>query len=530
MREIREVLFGHVLKTVKILSFLLMLILWVSALAVTCYVDDMSVQITRFRNNNFLVSVGIGVLGMLVFYLLATWIHGKLPYKDKALLIVVMIWLCVTGAILILFGKSVPGGDAMSVYGIAESFAEGDMSAIHPVDSYLSYYPHQIGLVAFLEMLFRIWNMLGIDQHAYHFMKGIYVLLTCVTVYFGYLTVDKLWKNKSVNILFLLLSAVNLPMLFYSSFVYGEVPAFAAFTVGVYCLMCFAEKKRLCLQGWLSILFFTLSVMLRKNSLILVIAVCLVVLCEGFLQKKRIFVAAAVVYMVGAVSILPLVQKGYEARAGNHLSSGVTTLSYLAMGMQEGHGACGFYNGFNFNTYAQSGLNEDIANEVSRRAIEERLQYFKQNPQYALNFYVEKHLAQWAHASYDSLQATINNFGGRSEFFHSLYEGELAKYYTGYCKVFQIVIFGGAFLFALLMLKKKEDYALPGGLADGFWVYIGLVGVLGGFLFHIMWEASARYIYAYSLLLVPYAAWGIDCFWQKSFVKIKKILDSKRKT
>ena len=530
MKAIRKVFFEYVLNGVKILAVVLTLILWISALLVTSYVDDMSIQITLFRSNNLLASIGIGLLFTVVCCVIAAWVHKKLRYKDKAFAVIVMAWICVVGAVLILFGKSVPGGDAMSVYGIAESFARGDMAAIHPVDSYLSYYPHQVGLVAFLEVLFRVWNMLGIEQHAYHFIKGIYVILTCVTVYFGYRTVDKMWKNTFVNVLFLCFAAMNLPMLLYSSFVYGEVPAFAAFTVGLYCLMCFAEKGHLCLQGWLSVLFFVLSVMLRKNSLILVIAVCLVVLCEGLRQKKKIFVAAAVVYMVGAISILPVVQKGYEYRAGNTLSSGVTTLSYLAMGMQEGHGACGFYNGFNFNTYAQSGLNADIANEVSRKAIAERLQYFKENPQYMLDFYAEKHLAQWAHATYDSLQATISNFGGRSEFFHSLYEGELAKYYTGYCKVFQIVIFGGAFLFALLMLKKKQKTMLPGELSEGFWVYIGLVGVLGGFLFHMVWEASARYIYVYSLLMVPYAAWGIGYFHQKYSGKLKKVLDSKRKT
>ena len=530
MKEIREVLLGYVLKIIKILSFLLMLILWISALAVTCYVDDMSEQITQFRNNNFFVSVGIGLLCSVVCCGVAAWFHKKLRYKDKAFVVIVMAWICVAGAILILFGKSVPGGDAMSVYGIAENFARGDMAAIHPVDSYLSYYPHQVGLVAFLEVLFRIWNMLGIEQHAYHFIKGIYVILTCVTVYFGYRIVDKMWKNTFVNILFLLLSAINLPMLFYSSFVYGEVPAFAAFTLGIYCLTCFAEKKCLCLQGWLSILFFTLSVMLRKNSLILVIAVCLVALCEGLRQKKRIFVAAAAVYMVGAVSILPLVQKGYEHRAGNTLSSGVTTLSYLAMGMQEGHRACGYYNGFNFETYAQSGLDADVANEVSRRAIVERLQYFKENPQYAIDFYVEKHLAQWAHATYGSLQATLSDFGGRSNFFEALYEGGLSKYYTGYCKVFQIVIFSGAFIFTLMKLGKKKEKEECGGLTSGFWSYIGLIGALGGFLFHIIWEGNSRYVYTYGLLLVPYAANGIEFLTQTYGKNLKKVLDSKRKT
>ena len=530
MKAIGKTFFEYILKCVKVFAVFQTLALWISVVLVTSYVDDMSTQVTMFRNNNIFTAIGIGVLCTVVCCMIAAWVHNKLRYKDKSFVFIVMAWIGIAGICLILFGKSVPGGDAMSVYSIAESLARDDVSVIHPVDSYLSYYPHQIGLVAFLEVLFRVWNALGIHQHAYHFIKGIYVILTCVTVYFGYRAVDKMWKNTFVNVLFLCFAAMNLPMIMYSSFIYGEVPAFAAFTVGVYCLLCFAEKQRFCWQGWLSILFFALSVMLRKNSLILVVAVCLIVFCEGFRQKKALFLVVATVYMVGAVGILPVVQRGYEYRAGNNLSSGVTTLSYLAMGMQEGHGACGFYNGFNFDTYAQSGMNADAANEISRQAIAERLQYFKENPRYALDFYKEKYLAQWAHATYDSQQATIANCGGRSVFFQALYEGELSVYYIGYCKIFQIVIFGGAFLFALIQLRKKEESMSQRVLEEGFWVYIGLIGVLGGFLFHMLWEASARYVYTYSLLMVPYAACGIDYFYQKYCEKLKKVLDSGEKT
>ena len=520
MREKKKGFFEHILSVIKILAVVLTVVLWTGALLVTSYVNDMSTQVTLFKNNNVFGAICVGLFYAFVCCIVAAWAQKKLRYKDKTFAIIVMAWIGVVGLLLIAFGKSVPGGDAMSVYGIAEMFARGDMSAIHPTDSYLSYYPHQIGLVAFWELLFRIWNALGIDYHAYHFMKGIYVILTCVTVYFGYRSVDKIWKNTYVNALFLCFAALNLPMLFYSSFLYGEVPGFAAFTVGMYYLLCFAEKKKNCVEGWLSILFFTLSVMLRKNSLILMIAVCLVILCEGFKQKKPLFLAMAAVCMVCAISVLPVVRKAYEYRAGNTLNSGVTAMSYFAMGMQEGGSACGFYNGFNFDTYEQSGLNADIADEVSREAIAERLQYFKENPGYALNFYTKKHLAQWSCGTYDSLKATINNYGGRSAFFHEIYEGKLSKYYIGYCKVFQMVIFGGALLFSLMQLKKKKDTMIQNELAQGFWAYIGLIGVLGGFLFHMLWEASARYIYVYSLLLVPYAAWGIGVLCQKYFKKL----------
>ena len=47
---------------------------------------------------------------------------------------------------------------------------------------------------------------------------------------------------------------------------------------------------------------------------------------------------------------------------------------------------------------------------------------------------------------------------------------------------------------------------------QGLPLYLGLIGVIGGFLFHIIWEANSRYIFLYSLLLMPYCARGLSTF------------------
>lgn len=521
MKKRKEVFSFFTLGAVKIMAFVLMLILSAGALLVTSYNDE--AFIVRYADNNVFLGMGAALLYFMVCSAVVVFAQRKVKKRDKCLLVVVLGWIAVVGACLIVFGRSVPTADAMSVYSIAESLALGDTSVIHPTDSYLSYYPHQIGLVAFLEPLFRIWGFLGIEQHAYHFIKGIYVVLLCLSVYFNYKTVDMLWENSAVNTFFLCIAASNAPMIVYSSFIYGEVPAYAAFSAGMYCLLCFAKKKKFCAEAFLSILFLAFSVMLRKNSLILIIAVCLCLACEGIRQDKKIFLGIAVLCAAGAVSILPFVQRCYEKRAENTLSSGVTALSYIAMGMQEGYGACGFYNGFNFDTYQQSGLNAELANEISREAIRERFAYFKENPGYACSFYAQKHLAQWADASYDSLFVTSSNYGGRSAFFHSMYDGELKEWYVVYCKIFQIAVFTSAFLYCVIQWKKKENY--------GFLEYIGLVAVLGGFLFHIMWEGSSRYVYIYSLLLMPYAACGMNSIAEKcrNLINCKKVLDREGK-
>ena len=75
--------------------------------------------------------------------------------------------------------------------------------------------------------------------------------------------------------------------------------------------------------------------MLRKNALILLIAVIGVTLFELIRHKKTYLLLHLIAYICICFFTLPAVQSHYEQRADNYLSSGVTPLSYFAMGMQE---------------------------------------------------------------------------------------------------------------------------------------------------------------------------------------------------
>lgn len=46
--------------------------------------------------------------------------------------------------------------------------------------------------------------------------------------------------------------------------------------------------------------------------------------------------------------------------------------------------------------------------------------------------------------------------------------------------------------------------------------YALLIGVYGGFLFSLLWETKARYVFPYLLFLLPYAAAGIERLTEKS--------------
>lgn len=594
------------LNIVMLLTLLLSMLLFAGSFLTTCYADNMETQQVLLRPDNPLWNL-LELAGFGLLFCGCLYLYEKIGEKfRRGLLVFTLTFVFGLGILLILFGRTVPAADALSVYNAAAEWILGNTDIIHPTVSYLSYYPQQIGLMAFLELLLRIWNLTGLSVPAWHFIKLVYVCLLCGAVRFQYLSLQYLWPEnyKKISCCYLVLVCCNLPMIMYSSFVYGEIPSFAALSVGCYLLLRLLGSvspggsspdssyrdnvsrnnahsvtaydyvprmlRQILFTGFGSILFLTLSVMLRKNSLIPVIAVLLVLLFEalrpGRNGKMRLgLLIMAVCLAVTSVGILPLVQKCYEKKAGNTLSSGVTAMSYLAMGMQEASRGCGWYNGFNIDTYDTAGMDTALANEISRLAIDERLTYFREHPGYTADFYLHKHLSQWADGTYASRQATLATYGGRSAFFKEVYEGSLSGGYIEWCNAWQNVLYLGVLVFCIDSLKKRRKSKVVGHMADQtaghtagctadhmtdqldadqhgadrhgadwhgadrlgadqlgadrhaadrlgtdrLYVYVGLIAVLGGFLFHTFWEANSRYIFSYSLLLMPYCGAGV---------------------
>lgn len=607
------------LNIVMLLTLLLSMLLFAGSFLTTCYADNMETQQVLLRPDNPLWNL-LELAGFGLLFCGCLYLYEKIGEKfRRGLLVFTLTFVFGLGILLILFGRTVPAADALSVYNAAAEWILGNTDIIHPTVSYLSYYPQQIGLMAFLELLLRIWNLTGLSVPAWHFIKLVYVCLLCGAIWFQYLSLQYLWPEnyKNISCCYLVLVCCNLPMIMYSSFVYGEIPSFAALSVGWYLLLRLLGSsspdssyrdnvspggsspggsyrnnvspggsspdssyrdnvsrndapsvtaydyvprmlRQILFTGFGSILFLTLSVMLRKNSLIPVIAVLLVLLFEalrpGRNGKMRLgLLIMAVCLAVTSVGILPLVQKCYEKKAGNTLSSGVTAMSYLAMGMQEASRGCGWYNGFNIDTYDTAGMDTALANEISRLAIDERLTYFREHPGYTADFYLHKHLSQWADGTYASRQATLATYGGRSAFFKEVYEGSLSEGYIEWCNAWQNVLYLGVLVFCIGSLKNRRKSKVVGHMADQtagqhgadqlgadrhgadrhgadqhgadrhgadqhgadwhgadrLYIYVGLIAVLGGFLFHTFWEANSRYIFSYSLLLMPYCGAGV---------------------
>lgn len=521
MKETGKAVYGFSLKCIQLISVMFLAVLWLAGGIVSCYTASIG-SFDIVVRYDFLP----GQLVFAVFILMGLYKAGKMigqrKQGEKILAVAVMAWifLCCVG--LIIWGKTAPSGDSYSVYEIAVNFSWGYYDAISSPESYLTYYPQQIGLIAFYEIIFRICGALSVPVAFYHFVKVINCVLTCVIVFCQWRMIKALWDDGIIfaadttekfdvgrmklipnpSIYYLLLVPLCFPLIIYSSFMYGEIPALAMMSLAMWQVVKFWHKPGIG-NGIVFILSTALSVAFRKNSLIYVIAV-FIVLVTGFLYKRRWqLLLAGILALAAGVSALPCIESYYEQKAGSDLGKGVSALSYLAMGMQESDSVPGAYNGFNYNVYFKNKGNRAQITHASIEAIKDRLGFFGKNPDKALVFYTHKFLNQWTNGEYNCRQATAVDYGGRSAFLDRVYKGDLYIIFTYVADLYQFIVYGCALHFFSCIWRERKKY---------IWemiLFTGIITVFGGFLFHMLWEAGSRYIFPYFIILLPYAGMGI---------------------
>ena len=148
---------------------------------------------------------------------------------------------------------------------------------------------------------------------------------------------------------------------------------------------------------------------------------------------------------------------------------------------------------------------QDIRNSASE---------FLHHPKYALRFYVEKFTSQWNDPTYECYAMThISGDEPRGPVADSIFHGRLHTMFEWFMNQYQTLVYGGVFLWLLYGFWRKKDLS----------VLVLVIGVIGGFLFHMLWEAKGRYILPYFMLMLPMAAAGLaECS-----VRLKSWLEKK---
>lgn len=442
----------------------------------------------------------LALLSVVIVFLLLMKLENHISIKSQVwirriLLVAMCIWFGVAGLLWITSTDRIPVGDQAFIYGGASYFIEGEYFFLEK-GAYCDMCPHQLGLIALVELLFRI-----VGTYNYFAIQLINVGMTVGISLLGYLLVCRLSKRFATVAIYCILMCFCLPLILYTGWVYGDIPSVFFILLTAYCLLRYAEAGR---WGWLAGMTASvlMAVLVRKNSLIMLIALCLTAGVYALAKKDKKLLIALVLSAILPWLAYTGIYKMYQVRSGTEALGGIPAVSYLAMGMQESDEKYGWFTQYCKDVYWAADSDPKLAAETSWQDVRERLDVFMKNPSYARMFYREKILSQWNQPLYQSLFFSgqyAEDVMPEPDSIDARVHGEFSQQVLNICDRLQFILYFGLFCYFLFAVRKGSNL-LEHMLA---------ATIVGGFFFSILWEAKARYIFSYYVFMYPLAAVGL---------------------
>lgn len=463
--------------------------------------------------NSFIYVIGLIVFGALLFII--TKLVDKHLYNDdtetkkkirKILLIVSLtVYVIFSIAWLILVRPAVVG-DQIHAANLAQTFYRNNVEeflpnltyAGIPLSEYMQAHHQQISLAFVFSMVFRIINFDAIEVlRVFNFICNILIVFALYKISSQ---LNKKYKVNKILLFLLILTFISLPML--STFIYGDIPSLALCLFSVYFMMKYTETKKWKYPIAASVLTM-IAYMLRMNSLIFIIATVIYLLLNLFKEitkkpwrENLLNVLIVGIYIV--VSIIPssIVKNYYLGKYNLDKNKEYPTISYILMAMEEGPRANGWYSE-EIGEYALK--NSEAASEEYKDKVKNRLIYFSENIGYTFDFYINKITSMWTENTYAAVRNNITQENDPLE--------NMIGPLTFYQKVLLIIT---CLCSLIVLIQNRKNLSLD--------VLFLITIFIGGFAFHILWEAKSRYIIPYIVVLIPVASICI----KKISIKLKK--------
>lgn len=424
----------------------------------------------------------------------------NIKYKYIILAIIVLIY-SIFQIVWINNRMAEPSTDQEKTYNAAVAIAEGNIYEEIQKDNNVAYfesYSQQFGTAFIWSIIFKLIGTTNFTVIQYS-----NVIANVITIFSIYLICKELSKKYNVNKylgIILIITFVTLPLL--STFVYGDLSSLAFALLSIYFIMKYTNTGKI-RNAIFSMCLMLLSYMLRMNTLIFILGIQIYLFIEILSKrenKKQIIVKSILILGFFCIMIPASCVKSYYCNECDiNPNRAFPKMGYLYMGMTEstnpgwyniGRGHIGFY------------LDREEANDIYADSIKERANYFKENPKYFLNFYVRKLSSIWTENTYAGLHHNYSNNFKNKETANKLIDENLKKYenmiYT-YQKSLVFLIFG---ISLIVIIQNRKNISNE--------VILLLTVFIGGFLFHILWEAKSRYVIPYIIVLIPLATIEID--------------------
>lgn len=458
---------------------------------------------------------------------------------------------------IVLSTNLVPTFDQLHVSEAAIGLLNNDFSSFLP-GGYARLWDNQSGFILYLAGVYALFgegNVIAVSL-----LNVIYSTISLGLIY----VLARRMVPKFANAI-LVASALFMPMWFFATFVYGTMPslmlsliAMAEFTTYETSSCMNAEdqaesriqitKQTAKLPGLKHILLGSISIslatVLKTNALIYMLAILVYEMVCGvsnLIERDRFATDAtstidggkkitnadkrikslcsAFIAIIMIVIFYVVCNKavGFTMRSitGMDNLAGTPRTAHIAMGLQESSNkSSGWFNGYNQAVFEENNYDHDAANAAAIDNIKQSLNRFASAPSNAVGFFLKKIVSQWCEPTCESLFVLMsrNSLTIPAKWLEVATIGGVGSAaLINIMNVVQNLLYFGTLIFAIWAVLNTEKIK--------FAALLPAITFLGGFCFHLIWEANSQYTLVYEILLIGYAVSG---FWLISNLKTVK--------
>ncbi|WP_155828111.1 hypothetical protein [Butyrivibrio sp. VCB2006] len=456
-------------------------------------IEYITISDTPWQKNLLKLALALGVI--IVIGLFYDSFLYRIP--DRILLTISCVIVTVIAITWVVLTKTSPEADQQAAYIYATMYLEGDRSMLAQ-GGYMSLNSQNLGLMYVWMILIRLFG-----EEPYLQFKIIVAAMLPALVISGYHITGFLSEHsRKAQFFYLLFMVTNFPIYGYTPFLYGDLISTILIMCSLWCFMSLLHKPRV-YKALLLFLLCALAVFMRMNAVIMLVAYLVVIVglfIRSILKKKNhkhtylSFILATIAIICSILASKIAINKLFDIPED---APATPALAYIYMGNYDWDYP-GWWNGSHVQIFSSNNYDVKATNKAAVKELQEVFEHCKEDPEFFKSFYGYKLIAQWETPMYQCLPMSRLYNKGSFSWVSDIYNRQgIGLLIEKYMKLYQLLLYFSLLVLILIRLFKKQF--------DLIW-YTPLIGVFGGFLFSLIWEAKGRYVFPYFVYAIPYMA------------------------
>lgn len=462
--------------------------------------EEINAEHTFYIRDGYIQHFVVFVVFSVLLLLLRTKGIGKILDK-KYLGIAACIAAGIVCVLIVVQGQYYPKYDQKHVVEAAAALNMHDYSDFE-VGGYLHIFPFQMGIVIYFQILSRLFG--NLNYIAFEIVNTVWIVVS----YYSFMKIAGiLWgEERRYKAGTAVLCLLFVPFLMYTTFLYGTVVGMAFALLSFYMMLLYMSEPKI---HYLLVCAVSmgLATVFKSNYAVYMIAEIIFIALKIFADKinDRKKVCSGLLLILTILICFGIGRFGVNEaiKSANHGEEvkGIPMMAWVVMGLQDSKTAPGWYSAYNNTVYETNNYDYERTQEIVMQDLKQRIKSMSQDITTSISFFVKKVSSQWNNPTFQSLWL-LEGCSEREDSIWMLQERGRSVYIF-WVNLLQTWILAGTFLYAVLRFKKSsiEEIVLP-------------LTFIGGFVFHLFWEAEGLYAILYFPLLLPlsvrgYGEWAV---------------------